>query len=137
MRTLISKRKTIFGLIVSVVMLLTLLIQASATEYFQYYAISSGTNYGWSYSRYNMLKTTYQNPSVNVTHTNGSTNSFNYVVVNSNNQSRTNERNYVGMGSFTFSSNTTSLNYLYWLGAQRNAGGFWGSATTSGDWDLK
>ena len=137
MRIRKKQRNALFVLTFSILMISTLLVPASALEYFQYYAVTSGTNYKWVYSRYNMLKTTYSSPTNTVTHTNGSTDTFNYVVVNSNNESRTNIRKHKGTGSFTFSGNNTSINYLYWLGVQRFDGGYWGSATSSGNWDLK
>ncbi|NLK23800.1 MAG: hypothetical protein GX309_07445 [Clostridiales bacterium] len=134
---MIRSKKTITKMIFVFIILVGMVMTVNAYNTKFSFDLTSGMMSPWAYSSFAYKYTDDESPVVECTYTDGCTNKFKYSVFNSNNEHRVTPLTKTGTFGITqFQRDITQKNYSYKLGATREAGSWYESANTQGQWNI-
>lgn len=133
--------KKVFKKFAKVALVFTFVFACTATAYAYNgkfaFNLTSGSFSSYAYSDAVYKYSESENPVVEATYTDPSDATFQYDVVNSNDESRVVPFSKTGTFSLTaFERNTTVQNKQYRLRVKRESGGVFSSASTQGLWNI-
>ena len=108
---------------------------ASAANYKFAFNVTTKVLHGAAYSAYAVKYTQNENPVLKVTQ-NTSAVKFDYVVVNSDNKTRTDTISTKQTGKWNFVNHATQKGYKYRLRVQTDVGKIWNTYTVKGAWNI-